>query len=144
MGGTHLIVHQDTLEAEIGLAHLTLAPIENILDVNPAPLLALVASFGSPHVRLSIDVGHAHLMGARGAPPAAHWLAQGAGLPGHVHLQDNDGTTDAHLAPGGGTLYWENVLREVRANPHDPRLIVEVTPGELGRAMAWTDGLGEP
>ncbi|WP_424952549.1 sugar phosphate isomerase/epimerase family protein [Deinococcus sp.] len=152
--GHALVAHQDTLEAEISLTHLTLEPvvrraadlgctlvIENILDLNPMPLLALVDSFDSPHVRLSIDVGHAHIMGQRGAPPAAHWLAQGAPLLGHVHLQDNDGTNDAHLAPGGGTVHWESVLRELRASETDPRLIVEVVPGELGRAMAWVDGL---
>ena len=152
--GHPLVVHQDTLEAEIALTHLTLKPlvsraadlgctlvIENILDVNPGPLLALVNSFGSPHVRLSIDVGHAHIMGGRGAPPAAHWLSQGAALLSHVHLQDNDGTTDAHLAPGGGTVHWESVLRELRSSGTDPRLIVEVIPGEVERAMAWIDAL---
>jgi sugar phosphate isomerase/epimerase len=165
VGGTHmvihspfyffghgLVVHQDTLEAEIGLAHLTLEPvmsraadlgcmlvIENILDLNPAPLLALVDSFASPSVRLSIDVGHAHIMGSRGAPPAAHWLSQGARRLGHVHLQDNDGTTDAHLAPGGGTVHWPSILRELRSGDTDPRLIVEVIPNEVERAMAWVD-----
>ena len=152
--GHALVAHQATLEAEIGLAQLTLAPIlerasahgcmlviENILDLNPGPLLALVASFNSPHLRLSIDVGHAHVMGSRGAPPAAHWLSQGAGLLGHVHLQDNDDTEDAHLAPGGGTVHWPSVLRELRASETDPRLIVEVVPGEVKRAMRWIDAL---
>ncbi|WP_407572357.1 sugar phosphate isomerase/epimerase family protein [Deinococcus altitudinis] len=169
VGGTHLVVHSpfyffghplvahhDTLEAEIALTHLTLEPlvsraadlgctlvIENILDVYPGPLLALVASFRSPHVRLSIDVGHAHIMGGRGAPPAAHWLAQGASLLGHVHLQDNDAATDAHLAPGGGTVHWAGVLRELRLSQTDPRLIVEVVPGEVERAMAWIGALEE-
>ena len=152
--GHALVAHQTTLEAETLLAHLTLSPIleraaglgcvlvvENILDLNPAPLLALVASFGSPFLRLSIDVGHAHIMGSRGAPPAAHWLSQGAELLGHVHLQDNDGTEDAHLAPGGGTVHWPSVLRELRASEHGPRLIVEVVPGEVERAMHWIDTL---
>ncbi len=152
--GHALVAHQTTLEAEIALAHLTLAPIleraaglgcvlvvENILDLNPAPLLRLVASFGSPHLRLSIDVGHAHIMGSRGAPPAAHWLSQGAELLGHVHLQDNDGTEDAHLAPGGGTVHWPGILRELRASQTDPRLIVEVVPGEVEQAMRWIGAL---
>ncbi|WP_407542088.1 sugar phosphate isomerase/epimerase family protein (plasmid) [Deinococcus radiomollis] len=169
VGGTHMVIHspfyffghglvahQDTVEAEIALAHLTIEPlvsraadlgcilvIENILDINPAPLLALVDSFGSPHVRLSIDVGHAHITAGRGAPPAAHWLSQGASLLGHVHLQDNDGTADAHLAPGGGTVHWGSVLRELHSSGTDPRLIVEVIPGEVERAMAWIDRLEE-
>lgn len=166
VGGTHLVVHspfhffghplvahQDTLGAEIELAHLTLSPvlerardlgctvvIENILDTNPAPLLALVQSLG-PGVRLSVDVGHAHMMAARGGPPAAHWLAQGRALLGHVHLQDNDGAGDAHLAPGGGTVNWSAVLRELRASDESTRLIVEVVPGEVQRAMTWISAL---
>ena len=152
--GHALVAHQTTLEAEIALAHLTLTPIleraagldcmlviENILDLNPAPLLALVASFDSPLLRLSIDVGHAHIMTSRGAPPAAHWLSQGARLLGHVHLQDNDGTEDAHLAPGGGTVHWPGILRELRASRTGPRLIVEVVPGEVERAMRWIEAL---
>lgn len=152
--GHALVAHQTTLEAEIALAHLTLTPIleraarlgcmlviENILDLNPAPLLALVASFDSPLLRLSIDVGHAHIMASRGAPPAAHWLSQGARLLGHVHLQDNDGTEDAHLAPGGGTVHWPGILRELRASRTDPRLIVEVVPGEVERAIHWIEAL---
>ncbi|GGR07184.1 sugar phosphate isomerase/epimerase family protein [Deinococcus ruber] len=167
VGGTHLVihspffyfghsmvVHQDTLPQELAIAHDTLAPvleraatlnctlvIENILDVNPLPLRTLVASFGSPHVRMSIDVGHAHIQVGRGAPPAAHWLHAAGELLGHVHLQDNDGASDAHLAPGGGTVHWESVLRELRAFSTDPRLIVEVVPGEVRRAMAWVDSL---
>ena len=167
VGGTHLVIHspfyffghplsahRDTLPAEIELAHATLRPvveragaqgctlvIENILDIDPAPLRALVASFDSPHVRISIDVGHAHIMTTRGAPPAAAWLHQAGDLLGHVHLQDNDASADAHLAPGEGTLNWPGVLRELRASSTDPRLIVEVLPGELTRAMAWVDGL---
>jgi sugar phosphate isomerase/epimerase len=115
--------------------------IENILDISPAPLVHLVQSFASPDVRLSVDVGHAHIMAARGGPPAAHWLSHGAGLLGHVHLQDNDGTSDAHLAPGGGTVLWDAVLRALRASDAATRLIVEVVPGEVQRAMAWIDAL---
>lgn len=167
VGGTHLVIHspfyffghplvdhQAALRAQIGLAQHTLEPvltratalgctlvIENILDINPLPLLSLVESFGTPAVRLSIDVGHAHIMAARGAPPAAHWLWQGRELLGHVHLQDNDGSDDAHLAPGGGTVNWAGVLRELRANGTDPRLVVEVIPGEVDRAMRWIERL---
>ena len=169
VGGTHLVIHspfyffghplsahRDTLPAEIELAHATLRPvveraetlgctlvIENILDIDPAPLRALVASFDSPHVRISIDVGHAHIMTTRGAPPAAAWLHQAGDLLGHVHVQDNDASADAHLAPGEGTLNWPGVLRELQASTTDPRLIVEVMPGELNRAMAWVDGLAQ-
>ncbi|UWX64817.1 sugar phosphate isomerase/epimerase family protein [Deinococcus rubellus] len=167
VGGTHLVIHspfyffghalvahRDTLEQEIELTHLTLRPvleraeqlgctlvIENILDTNPEPLLALVTSFDSPFVRLSIDVGHAHLMAARGGPQASHWLHAADQWLGHVHLQDNDAASDAHLAPGEGTVHWPSILRALRAGITDPRLIVEVRPSELERAMAWVDGV---
>ena len=153
--GHGLVAHRDTLMQEIELAHLTLRPvleraeqigctlvIENVLDTSPDPLIALVTSFDSPFVRLSIDVGHAHLMTARGGPPAAHWLHAAGPWLGHVHLQDNDAASDAHLAPGEGTIHWPGILRELRASHADPRLIVEVRPSELERAIAWADGVG--
>ncbi|GHF45636.1 sugar phosphate isomerase/epimerase [Deinococcus metalli] len=154
----HLMVqHRRTLSQEIGLAQLTLEPvlaraaelgvtivIENILDRDPAPLLALVASFGSPHVRVSVDTGHAHVGAQHGGLSAQGWLTQTAPLLGHVHVQDNDGSADEHLAPGEGTVHWPGVLRALRATTTDPALVLEVVPEHVDAAVRWIQALPAP
>ncbi|PNY81446.1 sugar phosphate isomerase/epimerase family protein [Deinococcus koreensis] len=149
--------HRRTLPQEIGLAQLTLEPvlaraaelgitvvIENILDRDPAPLMALVAAFESPHVRLSVDTGHAHVGAQQGGLSAQGWLSQTQALLGHVHLQDNDGSADEHLAPGEGTLHWPGVLRSLRQTTTDPYLVVEVMPHQVAQAVRWIDALPPP
>lgn len=56
-------------------------------------------------VGLCVDLGHAHVEGdvveeLHLALPRLH----------HLHVHDNDGCNDAHLAPGQGTIPWPEVL----------------------------------
>ncbi|THF87817.1 sugar phosphate isomerase/epimerase [Deinococcus sp. KSM4-11] len=155
--GHPMVQHRRTLSQEIGLAQLTLEPvveraatqgvtvvIENILDRDPAPLLALVASFDSLHVRLSVDTGHAHVGAQHGGLSAQGWLTQTAPLLGHVHVQDNDGSADEHLAPGEGTLHWPGVLRALQSTTTDPYLVLEVVPDHVDAAVRWIQSLPAP
>lgn len=152
--GHPMAQHRRTLSQEIGLAQLTLEPvvaraaalgvtvvIENILDRDPTPLMALVASFDSPRLRLSVDTGHAHMGAPQGGLSAQGWLTQTAPLLGHVHVQDNDGSADEHLAPGEGTVHWPGVLRALRATTTDPFMVLEVMPDQVDAAARWIDAL---
>lgn len=120
--------------------------IENILDTNPAPLLALVQSFESEHVRMSLDTGHAFLTHRIGGPPPDQWVAEAGSLLGHVHLQDNDGLLDRHWKPGNGNINWFAVFEELDKLQHAPRLIIEVRkPEDVERTAGWfvEQGLAE-
>lgn len=119
--------------------------IENIHDANPAALVALVASFDTPFVRVSVDVGHATITQVqRGGPSADVWIAAAGELLGHVHLHDNDGQYDAHWAAGRGLVNWWAVfaaLAEHRAaNP--VRLMLESRVPHLMSAAVFLSGLG--
>lgn len=111
--------------------------IENIRDTNPAPLIALVKSFDSQFVRLSLDTGHANLMHEIGGPKADQWVRDAGALLGHVHLQDNDGMLDHHWQPGAGAINWRAVLTELRKLESKPRLILEVRDTEVKPAADW-------
>lgn len=68
-----------------------------------------------------LDTGHAHLN---------HW-----DIPGlieelgetllAIHLNDNDGTVDNHLAMGDGTINWSPIFDSLRRTSSIPRLILE-------------------
>ncbi len=62
--------------------------------------LAAVEELDDPAFGILLDVGHCHVNGESVdqalRKAARHYL--------HIHLDDNDGTTDAHLIPGEGSL----------------------------------------
>jgi sugar phosphate isomerase/epimerase len=171
LGATHMVIHSPfqffghpfvshTVNAgrvdQIGLVHATLERvlplaqqanctlvIENILDTNPAPLLALVKSFGSEHVRMSLDTGHAFLTHRIGGPPPDQWVHEAGAFLGHLHLQDNDGNLDRHWAPGNGNINWFALFEALGTLQHQPRMIIEVrNKQDIGRAATWFEQRG--
>lgn len=84
-----------------------LVMLENMPDIPnffcrlPEELFGMVE--GVEGVGITLDVGHAHTMGMIDA-----FLSR-IGEVDHVHIHDNDGTSDAHLPLGGGTIDWARV-----------------------------------
>lgn len=118
--------------------------IENIEDINPSWRRDLAASFGSDHVRVSIDTGHAHYAhGATGAPPVDYFIHDAGAMLAHVHLQDADGFADRHWPPGRGTVNWHAVFRAIAALPRRPHLVLELhDPADIPAAMAYLEREG--
>lgn len=56
-----------------------------------------------------LDVGHAHINGA-----LMEFLS--SMRPAHVHLHDNDGSADAHMALGRGTIDLQDILQRLPRN----------------------------
>lgn len=170
LGATHMVIHSPFdffghplvahtqvtgLNDQIGQVHDTIGEVvalarevgcmlvvENIRDLNPAPLLALVRSFDSEFVRVSIDVGHAHLMQQKGGPSPEQWIMEAGELLGHVHLQDNDGLLDRHWTPGEGNINWHSVFRAVGHVGGTPRLILEIQSADIEVGANWLSGRG--
>ncbi|MBB6100130.1 sugar phosphate isomerase/epimerase [Deinobacterium chartae] len=170
IGATHMVVHSpfaffghpqvmysasNTLGMQIECAQQTLKDIvplaqnlglviviENIQDANTRPLLELVKSFGSEHVRMSLDTGHANLMHQVGGPTADQWVYDAGELLGHLHLQDNDGGLDRHWAPGQGDIKWHALFKALQKQPHQPRMILEVAPDDIRPAADWLAAQG--
>jgi sugar phosphate isomerase/epimerase len=168
--GPHLVMHSPFLffghpqvahtpatglQDQIKWVHHTLEPvvsrasslgctivIENIRDTNPQPLLALVKSFDSEFVRVSLDTGHANLMREIGGPKADQWVRDAGSWLGHVHLQDNDGMLDHHWQPGKGSINWFAVMTELRKLETRPRLILEIRNTEVRPAAIWLASQG--
>ena len=127
---------------ERAIAQNCVLVIENIFDLRPEPLDALVSRFASPFVRRSLDTGHANLMRPRGAPPADVWVEAAGDLLAHVHLADNDAESDRHWACGDGTVAWAPLFRALAKLPLRPRLILEMSPENQDRALAWLTQAG--
>ncbi|HTY52603.1 MAG TPA: sugar phosphate isomerase/epimerase, partial [Methanomicrobiales archaeon] len=78
-----------------------------------------------PGIGFTFDVGHAHTVGK--VPEFLKVLSS----VNHIHIHDNHGTADQHLALGDGTIPWEEVGRAVA---RDYRGIVVVEGRNLEEA----------
>jgi sugar phosphate isomerase/epimerase len=82
-----------------------------------------------PTVGLHLDIGHANI-GAGRRSHTASLLARYAGRLKHVHLSDNKGRSDDHLAIGAGTIDWRRELRTLKASGYDGTITLETFYGD--------------
>lgn len=76
----------------------------------PVELAALVDGFDSPHVGACWDTGHAQIQGIQ---QGAALRSLGSRLKA-LHIQDNDGVSDQHLAPYYGKVNWSEIVTALR------------------------------
>lgn len=144
-------------EAKLARIHETLTPvvkraedtgvtlvIENIQDVDPATRRAMVDSFDSDALALSIDTGHAHLARRMsGAPPVDFFVRDAGDQLQHVHIQDLDGHADRHWAPGEGEIEWPAVFRALSDCASTPHLVLELrNKADIPKGFAYLHALG--
>lgn len=124
-------IHEATVRAFTELCrHVAGGPlvlcIENMTETPVEALLATVRDVGSPHLAICLDTGHLHLVKG---DPAAFIRAAGPHLRA-LHIADNDGSCDQHLAPfGRGAVDWKFVLPALRECGYSDLFNLEI-PGE--------------
>ena len=75
--------------------------MENVMDPVPDGFAEVCEGIRHPAFGICLDIGHAHCYAK---VPVAEWLRTLSPWIRHIHLHDNDGTRDAHLALGQGTI----------------------------------------
>ena len=94
MGGTRCRIYK------------SVSALENVLDPKWEPLKAVADQVEADNFGLCLDIGHANCYSAQ---PVEDW-AQGLNpYLTHIHVHDNHGDRDAHLALGDGNLKWEKI-----------------------------------
>jgi sugar phosphate isomerase/epimerase len=97
--------------------------IENIYDETPDTIVEIINQVDSPFFKGCLDVGHANIFGTISLE---EWVERFKKDLFHLHLHDNSGKTDEHLALGSGTVDFPaffNALERVR---HVPACTIEV------------------
>jgi len=79
--------------------------LKEVLCRFPDEILGMIE--GVDGMGFTLDIGHAHTVGK-----VREFLGVLSSV-GHVHVHDNHGTADQHLALGDGTIPWDQVGREV-------------------------------
>lgn len=100
--------------------------VENIRDKNPELLKNFVSSFNSEYIRMSLDVGHAFITQKDGGPTPDQWILHSGKLLDHIHIQDTDGETDRHWAPGLGNINWFAFFDSLRTLKQTPHMVLEL------------------
>lgn len=144
LGGTILVVHpsdvprdranpverlQHTADAlarvtdgcrALGIRVALETPLPHLIGGHPAEFARLLDAAGGD-LGVCLDTGHAHL---------GHHLAGFLDVIGHrllhVHVHDNHGKADDHLAPGEGSVNWEAVFSGLREARYQGCLMLEL------------------
>ena len=114
--------------------------MENMFDMEPGFLLALAAEMAEDtNFGICLDYAHAQVFG--GDP--VKWLAETAPYVRHMHINDNNGLEDQHLAVGDGVIDWETYDRCVRGAGIAPSVLVETRSLERqGRSIKFMQERG--
>lgn len=86
--------------------------LENTFDDYPEPLAELLVEltgrFGKDAVGICFDVGHWFCFSkGKERKNLAQWLDVLGPFMRHLHLHDNDGSSDQHMGMGKGNIPWE-------------------------------------
>lgn len=95
---------------------------ENTYETSPRQHLRILSALGSPAARFCLDVGHVMAFAKNSwqdwLTPLAPWL-------GHLHLHDNTGAGDDHLAIGTGRFDFSGLFHQLRAQKLRPLITLE-------------------
>jgi sugar phosphate isomerase/epimerase len=98
--------------------------IENMFDQDPEPMVALMRELEDvPGVSACLDFAHASAFG----DDAEEWVRALLPYASHLHLNDNDGIADLHLAMGAGKLDYTPLFRAIAESNAHPSVLIEMS-----------------
>jgi sugar phosphate isomerase/epimerase len=86
----------------------------------PEDFEKLFQAIDSRSVGIAFDVGHANTHGN-----TSNFINRLMDRIVHVHVHDNDGSSDSHEPIGQGTVHWRQLLRRLEQERFNGMIIVE-------------------
>ncbi len=115
--------------------------LENTYETEPEPLVKVLKALDSPHARFCLDVGHV-LSFAKNS--WGDWLPAMSPWLGQLHLHDNKGDMDNHLAIGQGNFDFAGLFSYLNTNNIKPIITLEPHQKEgLWQSLAALDKMVE-
>jgi len=112
--------------------------LENSWDDRPEIMIRLAESLPGYDIRYCIDTGHVNRYSRL---PIGQWWDALGGKVEVLHLHDNDGLSDDHLAPGEGSFDFDGLAGILRGESAIPRLDLEVSYGAAERSREYLKGV---
>lgn len=113
--------------------------LENLLESDPKLIGEVVGQINHPNLKICLDVGHAF---CHGKIPLERWIEELGGLIGYVHLHDNDGDQDDHLALGEGRIPLDQICYTLERLAPEATWALEVGPESLEDSLFWLETHG--
>lgn len=96
--------------------------IENIYATTPDTFIRLLSAINSPYMGHVFDIGHWNLFGTT---KLINWLEQMGPYLKHLHLHDNHGERDEHLAIGQGDIPFSELFNWLKNSKIAPTITLE-------------------
>jgi sugar phosphate isomerase/epimerase len=121
--------------------------LENVYEQSPQEVMPLLDNLGEHGVGFCLDTGHQAVFGK---VPLETWVKSLGVLIGQLHLHDNHGDGDEHLALGKGNIEFKWLLETLAAERQFPPLITLEPHKEedlwpsleyLGKNWPWPGGV---
>ncbi len=94
--------------------------LENVYEHRPDEILELFERLHTQNVGLCLDCGH---LTAFGRAPLEEWLDVLGPFIGQLHLHDNGGKKDDHLAMGRGLIDFRPLFAYLQTHPIRPPVV---------------------
>ena len=108
--------------------------------VEPADFDDLLNRF--PDLRLTLDTGHANI-GGRGGQRTLDFIKKFGPRIGHLHISDNSGERDDHLAVGSGVIDFLKISRALKQCGYDDTATLEIFSDDRRELKKSRDRLEE-
>lgn len=109
--------------------------IENMFDSEPDTLVRLMDKLSAfPRVRACFDYAHAVVFGN----DPQKWADKMLPYSPHLHINDNDGITDGHMAIGDGVIDYALLTERIEACGIEPTVLIEmIDPADQRRSIEY-------
>jgi sugar phosphate isomerase/epimerase len=95
--------------------------VENVFEHKSQQLLSIIKEF-HPDLHFCFDVGHYNVFSSQ---PLERWFEPLSEYLAEIHLHDNNGQIDEHLATGQGTFPFDELLKLLKHHTCSPLLTIE-------------------
>ncbi|UCF10306.1 MAG: sugar phosphate isomerase/epimerase [Candidatus Bipolaricaulota bacterium] len=113
--------------------------LENLLEIDPEMIAAVVDEVDRPNLDIALDIGHAH---CRSRGSVLDWIEALGARIGYVHLHDNCGKEDEHLALGAGTIPLPEVCAALEERAPRALWALEVAADDVEPSLGVLSGCG--
>jgi sugar phosphate isomerase/epimerase len=124
--------------AAIAAAQKVTVMLENVYETEPDLHLELLRRVAAPNLKVCLDAGHLFAFGGGDWP---RWLETLAPVIGQLHLHDNHGDADHHLALGSGSIPLKEILQFLAGRGPQPLITLE--PHQEGSLHPSLDHLAQ-
>lgn len=108
--------------------------LENFLEDTARVIKRLVDEVNSSRLGICFDIGHAH---AFSKTSVLEWVETLGSRISYVHIHDNKGKKDEHLAIGDGSIPIKRVLDAIETQSNEALWALETLTGGLIRSLEW-------